>query len=126
MLIRYASAVLSLAGMLALILGLLFWAGAALNLISMHMLLGFLAVASLWVIAIGQLPSRNGSWTIALGAILVGALVVVLGLYQSSLMIGDSHWVIQATHFFFGVLVIGLGHLGAARYRKSLAGSMSD
>ena len=126
MLIRYASAVLSLAGTLALILGLLFWAGAALNLISMHMLLGFLAVGSLWVIAIGQFLSRNGSWTIALGAILVGALSAVLGLYQSSLMIGDSHWIIQATHFFLGVLVIGLGHLGAARYRKSLARSMSD
>jgi hypothetical protein len=122
MLIRYASAVLTLSGALALILGLLFWAGAALNLLSMHMLLGFLAVGSLWVIGIGQLFCQNCSWVIAVVAFLVGALTVVLGLYQSSIIIGESHWVIQVTHLLLGVLTIGIGHMGAARYRKSLAG----
>jgi len=118
MVIRYAAAVLTLSGVLALILGLFFWAGAALNLISMHMLLGFLAVGSLWVIGIGQFLSPSGSWVIAVGALLVGALTIVLGLYQSSLMTGESHWMVQTIHLLLGVLTIGLGHMGAARYRK--------
>ena len=118
MVIRYASAVLTLAALLALILGIFFWFGAALNFVSMHMLLGFLAVASLWVIGIGQVLSPSGSWLIALSALAVGALTVVLGLYQSSLMIGASHWVVQVIHLLLGLLTIGLGHMGAARHRK--------
>ena len=120
MVIRYASAVLTLSGALALILGLLFWTGVALNLVSMHMLLGFLAIGSLWVIGFGQFLSRSGSWMIAVGTLLVGALTGVFGLYQSSLMIGEAHWLIQVAHLLLGVLTIGLGHMGAARYRKNL------
>ena len=126
MVVRYACAVLTVSGLLALFLGLLFWTGAAWKLVSMHMLLGFLAVGSLWVIGIGQFLARSGSWIIALSALLVGALTAFLGLYQSSVMIGNSHWIIQATHFLLGVLVIGLGHMGAARYRKNMARSVSD
>lgn len=121
MVIRYAAAVLTLSGVLALILGLLFWAGVALNLISMHMLLGFLAVGALWVIGVGQLFSQGGSSVIAVGALIVGALTIVLGLNQSSLIIGESRWMIQGIHLLLGVLTIGLGHMGAARFRKSVA-----
>ena len=121
MVIRYASAVLTFSGALALILGLLFWAGAALNLVSVHMLLGLLAVGALWVIGIGQFLSRSGSWVVAVGALLVGALSVALGLHQSSLMIGEAHWLIQVSHLFLGVLTIGLGHMGAARLRKGIS-----
>jgi hypothetical protein len=122
MLIRYASAVLTLSGAFALILGLLLWTGTGLNLISMHMMLGFLTVGALWLIGIGQLLSQNRSWLIAVVAFLLGALTVALGLYQSSITIGESHWVIQATHLLLGVLTIGLGHMGAARSRKSMPG----
>jgi len=58
MVIRIASVVLSFAGLLALILGLLIWTTSAFNLIQMHMLLGLLAVGALWVIGIGQVFPR--------------------------------------------------------------------
>ena len=119
MLIRTTSIVLSLAGLLSLILGLLFWTGTALNLVSMHMLLGFLSVGALWIIGIGQAFAKGGSWIIAAAAFIVGAMTIVFGLYQASLMLGDFHWVIQVTHLVLGILVIGLGHMGAARYRKA-------
>ena len=118
MLIRYASALLTVAGALALILGLLFWFGVASNLISMHMLLGFLTVGALWVIAIGQVLSPGGSWIIAIGALVVGALTVALGLYQSSILTGAAHWVVQVFHLLLGLLTIGLGHMAAARARR--------
>jgi len=119
MVIRIASVVLSFAGLLALLLGILIWTASALNLIQMHMLLGLLAVGALWVIGIGQAFSKGGSWPIAACALVVGAAMIVLGLNQSALMVGPFHWAIQIVHLVLGLLVIGLGHMGAARYRKS-------
>jgi hypothetical protein len=121
MVIRIASAVLSLAGLLALILGLLYWTGTALYLLQMHMLLGLLAVGALWVIGIGQVFSKAGNWVIAVCALVVGAVTIAIGMIQSSLMIGEFHWVIQIIHLVLGLLTIGMGHMGAARYRKGFA-----
>lgn len=109
--------VLSFAGLLALILGLLIWTGTDLNLVQMHMLLGLLAVGALWVIGIGQAFSTGGSWVIAACALVVGGSLIVLGMTQASLMVGAFHWLIQLVHLMLGVLVIGIGHIGAARYR---------
>jgi hypothetical protein len=122
MVIRIASAVLTLAGLLALILGLLFWTGIAVNLMQMHMLLGLLAVGALWVIAIGQAFAKAGSWIIAACALVVGAAIIVLGMTQAALMAGEHHWVIQVIHVALGLLTIGLGHMGAARHRRGSAG----
>jgi hypothetical protein len=122
MVVRIASAVLSLAGLLALILGLLYWTGTALYLLQMHMLLGLLAVGALWVIGIGQAFSKAGNWVIAACALVVGAVTIVIGVIQSSLMVGEFHWVIQIIHLVLGLLTIGMGHMGAARYRKGFAG----
>jgi len=119
MVIRYGTAVLNLAGVLALILGLLFWAGFALHLVSMHMLLGLLAVGALWVIGIGQIFSKTGSWILAACALFIGAFTIVIGLKQTSMMPGAAHWVIQLVHLLLGVLTIGLGHMAVARHRKS-------
>jgi hypothetical protein len=120
MVIRIASAVLSLAGLLALLSGLLFWIGIALNLVSLHMLLGFLAVGALWTIGVAQAVAKGGNWIIAAAALVLGVLTIMLGLYQSSLLIGPWHWLVDVTHLLLGVLTIGLGHMGAARYRKAM------
>jgi hypothetical protein len=122
MVIRYASAVLTLAGILALILGLLFWFGAALHLVSMHMLLGLVTVGALWVIGIGLVPSKAGSWIIAACALTLGAATITIGVYQRSLLAGEYHWVIEVVHLLLGLLTVGLGHMGVARYRKGSAG----
>lgn len=122
MVIRIASIVLSFAGLLALILGLLIWTGTGLNLVQMHMLLGLLAVGALWVIAIGQAFSTGGSWIIAACALAVGGALVFIGVTQASLLAGAFHWVIQLLHLLLGLLVIGIGHIGAARHRKGATG----
>jgi uncharacterized membrane protein len=121
MVIRIASAVLTLAGLLALISGILFWTGTALNLISMHMMLGLLTVGALWVVGIGQAFSQGGSWILAAVALIVGAITAVMGMTQSSLLVGELHWVIQTIHLVLGLLTIGIGHMGAARHRRGMA-----
>lgn len=121
MIMRISSAVLSLAALFALISGILFWAGFALNLMSLHMLVGFLAVIALWTIGIAQLFSSRGSWTIAACTLIVGALTIFVGLYQSVLLPGQLHWIIQTVHVILGILTVGLGHMAAARYRRRSA-----
>jgi uncharacterized membrane protein len=118
MVIRITCAVLTLAGLLALISGILFWTGTALNLISMHMMLGLLTVGALWVVGIGQAFSCGGSWLLAAAALIVGAITAVMGMTQSSLLVGELHWVIQIIHLVLGLLTIGIGHMGAARHRR--------
>lgn len=120
MVIRIALIVLNLAGFLALITGLLFWTGTALNLVSLHMLLGFLTVGALWTIGIGQALDKGGSWIIAVLALALGAVAGYFGMIQSSLSAGEIHWVIEVSHLSLGLLTIGLGHMAAARHRKSL------
>src|SRR5437773_9432527 len=119
MVIRIASAVLSLDGLLALILGLLYWTGTALYLLQMHMLLGFLAVGALWVIGIGQAFSKAGNWVIAACALVVGAVTIAIGVIQSSLMVGEFHWVIQIIHLVLGLLAIGMGDRKSTRLNSS-------
>jgi hypothetical protein len=118
MVIRITSTVLSFAGLLALILGLLFWAGSALNLLSLHMLLGLLAVGALWVIGVAQALLPSGSWTIAALTIIVGGLMIALGLTQTSLVVGDFHWLVRIIHLLLGLLTIGMGHMAVSRSRK--------
>jgi hypothetical protein len=122
MVIRIASAVLTLAGLLALISGVLFWTGTALNLMALHMLLGFLAVGALWVIGVAQAFAPRGSWVIAACALIVGAIMIGVGMMQSSLLIGRFHWIVRVIHLVLGILTIGVGHMAAARYRKAFIG----
>ena len=121
MMFRIASIVLRLCGALAVILGILFWSGNALNLIPIHMLLGLLVVLSLWIVGIGQAFSSGGSWSLAGGALLLGLLVIVVGMRQSSLLVGPFHWVIQVVHLLLGILAVGMGQIAAARWRNSSA-----
>ena len=121
MVFRIASIVLRLGGALAVILGILFWSGNALNLIPIHMLLGLLVVLSLWIVGIGQAFSSGGSWPLAGGALLLGLLVIVVGMRQSALLVGSFHWVIRVVHLLLGILAVGVGQIAAARWRNSSA-----
>jgi glucan phosphoethanolaminetransferase (alkaline phosphatase superfamily) len=121
MVFRIASIALRLCGALAVILGILFWSGNSLNLIPIHMLMGLAVVLSLWIVGIGQAFSSSGSWALACGALLLGLLVIVVGIRQSSLLVGPFHWVIQVVHLLLGILAVGIGQIAAARGRNSRA-----
>ncbi len=115
MVIRIASIVLRLCGALAVILGILFWSGSALRLIPIHVLLGVVVVLALWIIGIGQAVSSGGSWLFAASALVVGLLLVIVGMTQSSLLVGAFHWVIQVVHLLLGLLAVAIGQIGAVR-----------
>src|SRR5207249_724405 len=86
-----------LTGLISVILGVLLWTGRALALIPQHMFIGVVFVLSLWVLA--ALAARAGvSSHFIVTVVLWGVLVLVLGLMQRQMLVGDAHWVIQVLH----------------------------
>jgi len=116
---RYASAVVTLAGILALLSGLVIWFGVAPSLVSMHMLLGLLTVAGLWTIGIAQARLAGGSSILAALAVIVGALTIYIGMNQTAILPGQYHWLIQTGHVILGILSIGVAHMAVARQRRA-------
>ena len=118
MLVRIMIMILRLSVLLALILGIVFWTGNALNLIPVHMGLGILVVLSLWILGFAQATAKGGNWGLAAGAFILGLIVFIFGLEQQTLLPGSAHWVIQIIHLLLGLLAIGLGEMLAARYKR--------
>jgi len=83
-------ALVRLTGLALIVMGLFFWSGRALSLISVHMLIGLLFVLSLWALAT-LAAAAGGSRRLALQAILWGVLVLLLGLMQDRLFVGDGN-----------------------------------
>lgn len=105
-----------LAGVLQIALGLLFWAGYALDFIGIHMLLGLLLVLLLWVLA-GMAAWARVSPALAALAIAWGLGTPILGMSQAQLLPGAAHWVIQLAHFLVGLVALSLAETLARRLR---------
>ena len=110
--------VLRIAVLAAIILGILFWTGNAVNLIPVHMLIGIIAVLSLWVIGLAQGFIKGGSFGLALATFVVGLALAIVGLYQQQWLLGSSHWIIQVIHLLLGLSTIGLGEMINGRTRR--------
>ena len=112
-----AQMLVRITGVLQLILGLLIWAEGAFNLISIHMLLGLVFVVALWVLA--AVSTRAGiPIGMAAGVAVGGLVVLVLGMTQTSLLPGSSHWVIQVLHLLIGMAAVGSGEAIGGRLRR--------
>jgi hypothetical protein len=109
--------VVRVAGILALLLGLLFWTGDAQSLVPIHMLLGVLTVVALWLVAAAgsQMGAPIG---MVIGAVVLGLLVLGLGFSQQSMLPGSSHWVIQVVHLVLGMAAIASGEMISGRVRR--------
>jgi hypothetical protein len=117
-----ANIVTRVAGLTAIVLGLLFWTGNALALIPIHMLAGILVVLGLWTLA--GLAARAGvPLSFVVLAIAWGLIVPILGITQTRLLPGTAHWVIQLIHLLVGIGAIGQAEGLAARIKR--AGTMT-
>jgi hypothetical protein len=107
-------------GVVQLVLGGLFWTGNALDLVPLHMLVGFLLVLGLWTLA--ALAARAGVQPslVALAAVW-GLIVPILGLNQDRLLAGSAHWLIEVLHLLVGLGAIGQAEGLAARIRERTA-----
>ena len=111
---RIIQIVLGIAGLGALLLGLLFWI-AAIDLISIHMLLGLTVALTLLVMSIIAVSTRGiRIWGIA--GIIYAFIVPIFGLTQSRILIGNLHWLTQTLHLLVGLGALVLTGMMAARY----------
>ena len=117
MAVRITLMVLRVAVLLTLILGLLFWFGIGKSLVSVHMLLGIIVVLSLWALG-GFIISTRGGIGIGIGAFVLGLIVLLFGLTQRTLLIGDLHWLVQVIHLLLGLSAAGLGEMIGGRYKR--------
>ncbi|GHO92086.1 hypothetical protein KSF_021340 [Reticulibacter mediterranei] len=117
MAVRITLMVLRVVVLLALILGLLMWFGVGGALVPVHMLLGILVVLSLWVLG-GFAFTIKGGVGIGIGAIVLGLIVLLFGLNQRTILVGDLHWLIQVIHLLLGLSAAGMGEAIAGRYKR--------
>ena len=117
MAVRTTLMVLRVVVLLALILGLLMWFGVGGALVPVHMLLGILVVLSLWVLG-GFAFTIKGGVGLGIGAIVWGLIVLLFGLNQRTILVGDLHWLIQVIHLLLGLAAAGLGEAIAGRYKR--------
>ena len=128
MVVRIAG--MSLRGLFALnlILGLLFWFGITEPrwLVLIHMLVGVLFVAAIWLLGLAQGLGKNGSLGLVVGTFVVGLIIAIFGLIQQSLLPTSAHWVIQVIHLLLAVAGIGIGEAAAARYQRGVAAASAN
>ena len=120
MIVRIGINALRACVLLALILGILLWTNVVSGgVVMIHMLLGILAMFSLWVLAFGIATAPKGkNIGLAIGAFVIGLLLPIVGLGQLNWLLGSTHWVIQVIHLLLGLGAIGIGEAIAGRYKR--------
>ena len=105
-----------LCSLILIVLGALFWTGRALNLLSTHILVGTIFVLALWTLAyLGIGVNTRLAGVVAF----LGVVVLVLGMVQNRLLVGDVHWVIQVLHLLVGLAAVGFAESLAARIKRA-------
>ena len=67
---------------------------------------------------LGGAIATRGRIGLTIGAFILGLIVVIFGLTQTTLLPGAAHWVIQIIHLLLGLAAIGLGEAIGGRYRR--------
>jgi hypothetical protein len=110
--------IVRVSGVVQIVLGLLFWAGTALGLRDLHMLIGIVIVLLLWTLAALAATARVGV-ALPLTGFVVGLVTVWLGLTQERLVPGGGHWVIRVLHLLVGLAALGLADALGTRVKRS-------
>jgi hypothetical protein len=102
-----AKPIVGLTGVVLIGLGVLFWTGRMINLVPLHMGLGFLLVALLFTLALMGL--RGGaSRGLVVMALLWSVITPLFGIYQTRMLIGELHWIIRILHLGVGLVAMGM------------------
>lgn len=128
MVVRITSMSLRALFVINLVLGLLFWFGVAENggLVLLHMLVGILFVACIWVLGLAQGMTKGGSFGLVIGTFVVGLIIAIFGMIQGGLLQPNGHWIIQVTHLLLATAGIGIGEASTARYKRGIAATARD
>jgi hypothetical protein len=108
------------AGLIAIVLGIILWISGGGGIVPLHMLVGIVLVAALWTLAVLGLRAGTGPMLPAI-AFAWGIVVVLFGLNQATILPGDMHVVVEVAHLLVGIVAIGIGEALGARIRSVAA-----
>jgi hypothetical protein len=114
--VQWISRIAGVIGLLALILGLLFWI-MQIDLINIHRVFGFLVALGLLVLGI-VLVSTRGLRVMGIVGIVYAFILPAFGLTQMFILVGNLHWLIQAAHLLVGLGALAMLGLMGARYTR--------
>ena len=109
--------ILRIAGLGALVLGLLIWTLQLDTVINFHMLFGLAVALTLLIISLLAMFTR-GLRVLGMVGIVYAFMLPILGINQVFLLIGDQHWLIQVVHMLVGIGALALAGVMGARYRR--------
>jgi hypothetical protein len=112
-------------GLLQLVLGMLFWAGIAKNLVPVHATIGILLVLSMWTLAFFCARAKAPIGLVVL-VVVWGLVLPFVGLGQKNILPGGAHWVVQVVHLLLGLAALGLANVLAGRVLPKKAGANWD
>ena len=120
---RILQIIVGITGLCALVLGLFIWI-ANIDLTDIHMLFGLLVTLGLLVMSIITLTSRElRIWGVV--GIVYAIIVLIFGVSQSTMLVGNLHWLIQTLHTLVGIGTIVLTGFLGVRYRTLKRGEAS-
>ena len=106
----------SVAGLGALVLGLLFWI-ATIDFISIHMLLGITVALSLLLLGLIALSAKGARLLGTIGVI-YAVILPIFGLTQARILDTSAHWIIQTAHLLVGIGALALIGIISTRYQR--------
>lgn len=110
---RIVQIIVGLAGLCALVLGLLIWI-ANIDLTVIHILFGLLVTLGLLAMRIIALVARElRIWGMV--GISYPIILLIFGVAHSNLLVGNLHWLIQTLHTLVGIGALVLTGFLAAR-----------
>jgi hypothetical protein len=115
-LVKIIQAITGIAGLIALVLGLLYWFAAA-NVIQVHMVLGLVVTLGLLSLGVIALLTR-GMRPLGAVAVVYALIVPAFGMTQATMLPGDLHWLIRLAHMLVGIGALALMGAISARYRQ--------
>ena len=119
--VRVIQWIAGIAGLVALVLGLLFWI-AQIDLINIHMLFGLTVALALLVLSI-VMVATSGMRVLGAIGIVYAFILTVFGYTQSGILTGSTHWLIQVLHLLVGLGALALTGIMATRYVRLKRGS---
>lgn len=124
MVVRISVMVLRLCGLLALIIGVLYWLQIVQGrIVDVHMMFGILMTLSLWILGFFILRAPKGANVgLGIGAFVMGLIVIAVGVSQLMVpLAGDSieRAILRIVHVILGLGAMGMGESIARRYRQA-------
>jgi hypothetical protein len=104
--LQYAVRLLAL---LLVALGFQFWSGRSFALLPVHMRMGEMLIALLWILA--GIGLRAGVTGLAISAIVYGFLAFAFAMNMGKLLPGGAHEVVRVMHLLIGLGAVGLAEI---------------